>query len=126
MPLRNVVRAPRRTLLTALGVAAAVTCLVAVLGLLDTFTGVKDQSSAEVERTSPQRLTVSLARFYPGSSEVVRQVAQAPGAGDVAGSVRLPATVTSDGHAVDVVVEVLVLGTHVWPPSLVEGSRAGA
>ncbi len=94
MPLRNVVRAPRRTLLTALGIAAAVTCLVAVLGLLDTFTGVKDQSSAEVERASPQRLTVTLDRFYPSSSPVVRDVAGATGAGDVSGSVRLPATVS--------------------------------
>jgi putative ABC transport system permease protein len=126
MPLRNVVRAPRRTLLTALGIAAAVTCLVAVLGLLDTFTAVKEQSSAEVERTSAQRLTVSLDRFHPGSSEVVRGVAQAPGAGDVSGSVRLPATVTTRGHTVEVVVEVLDLGNHVWSPSLVQGSRATA
>jgi putative ABC transport system permease protein len=87
---------------------------------------VKEQSSAEVERTSAQRLTVSLDRFHPGSSEVVRGVAQAPGAGDVSGSVRLPATVTTRGHTVEVVVEVLDLSNHVWSPSLVEGSRASA
>ena len=126
MPLRNVVRAPRRTLLTALGIAAAVTCLVAVLGLLDTFTAVKDQSTAEVERTSPQRLTVTLDRFQPSSSDVVRQVAAAPGAGSVSASVRLPATVASGGHTVDVVVELLDLDNPVWAPSLVDGSDAKA
>ena len=35
MPLRNLLRAPRRTLLTALGVGAAITALVAVLAMLD-------------------------------------------------------------------------------------------
>jgi len=32
MPLRNIIRTPRRTLLTAVGVGAAITALVAVLG----------------------------------------------------------------------------------------------
>ena len=39
MPLGNVLRAPRRTILTALGIGAAITTLVVVLGMLDSFSG---------------------------------------------------------------------------------------
>jgi putative ABC transport system permease protein len=53
MPLRNLVRSPRRTLLTALGVGAAITALVAVLGMLDSFKGSIDRGAAEVTRGNP-------------------------------------------------------------------------
>jgi putative ABC transport system permease protein len=39
MPIGNVLRTPRRTLLTALGVGAAVATLVGILGMLDSFVG---------------------------------------------------------------------------------------
>jgi putative ABC transport system permease protein len=48
MPIRNVLRRPRRAVLTALGVGAAITALVAVLGMLDSFTATIDQGVAEV------------------------------------------------------------------------------
>jgi putative ABC transport system permease protein len=36
MPIRNLLRRPRRAVLTALGVGAAITALVAVLGMPET------------------------------------------------------------------------------------------
>ena len=50
-----VLGAPRRTVLTALGVAASIAALVAVLGLLDAFSAAGDANATELELSSPDR-----------------------------------------------------------------------
>ena len=54
MPLGNVLRAPRRTVLTALGIGAAVATLVVVLGMLDSFNVTMDRNKTEVLGTAPR------------------------------------------------------------------------
>lgn len=125
VPVRNVLRAPRRTLLTALGVAAAVTSMVAVLGLLDTMFATADRSDAEISRVSPDRLSVSLDSFYPASSPQVRALAQAPGVGRAEADLRLSGTVSAHGQDVDVMVDVISLDGGVWAPT-VDGRPATA
>ncbi len=78
MPLRNVLRTPRRTVLTAVGVGAAITALVAVLGMLDSFTNTIDEGSAELTRGDPDRVIVQLDTFYPADADVVTQLAATP------------------------------------------------
>ena len=126
MPLRNVVRAGRRTVLTALGVAAAITSLVAVLGLLDSFVVTGERNTAEVERMSPDRLTVTLDTFYPKDSRVVRDVVGTAGVGEVSTALRLPLELSSQHGRIDALVEVLDLDNPVWTPSIVDGDPARA
>ena len=66
IPLRNVVRTPRRSALTLLGIAAAIATLVTIVGLLDTFRATLGSASAELLRTAPARVTVSLRLLPPG------------------------------------------------------------
>lgn len=123
MPVRNVLRAPRRTVLTSLGVAAAVTCLVAVLGLLDTFGATGARSRAELERTHPDRLTVTLSAVLPQGSPQVKAVSATPGVGLVVEQLRLATTLSAHGRRLDAVTEVLDLDNPVWAPSVVAGDR---
>jgi putative ABC transport system permease protein len=60
MPIGNVLRAPRRTILTALGIGAAITTLVAILGMLDSFTATMDRNDREVLGAHPDRVAVAL------------------------------------------------------------------
>src|SRR5215510_300334 len=53
IPLRNVLRTPRRSALTLLGVAAAIATLVTIIGMLDTFRATLGSASAELLRTAP-------------------------------------------------------------------------
>jgi putative ABC transport system permease protein len=122
MPVRNVVRAPRRTGLTALGVAAAVTCLVAVVGLLDSFVAVGDRSAAELERTNPGRLTATLTTFYPQDSPQVRAIASMPGVAAVERQLRLSTRLLANGRELDTVTEVLDLRNTVWAPTISAGA----
>jgi putative ABC transport system permease protein len=63
MPPRNVLRAPRRTLMTVLGIAAVIAVLVSMLGLIDSFRTTVDRSEEELAGATPSRLEVTLDRF---------------------------------------------------------------
>lgn len=128
MPVRNVLRTPRRTLLTALGVGAAVTALVAVLGMLDSFSRSIDTIGAELARGDPERVLVQLDTFHPEASDVVRGVEAAAGVGSVDGGLRLPATVTTPHHTDDLtlLVELIDLDRSQWTPTVGSGVAARA
>jgi putative ABC transport system permease protein len=123
MSLRNVLRAPRRTLLTALGVAAAMTSLVAVLGLLDTFGAAGDANASEVTRSSPDRLVVTLDTYYPIDSALPAQVAGTAGVAESAPQLAVPSTLlatSTGGSDIETVIQVLDLGNEIWTPTLVD------
>ena len=125
MSLRNVLRAPRRSLLTALGVAAAMTSLVAVLGMLDTFGAAARANEAEVGREHPDRLVVTLDTFHPEASPAVRRVARAPGVEESEPQLAVASELVSeDGPDVETVVRVVDLGSPVWTPTLVDDTGA--
>ena len=56
LPLRNVLRTPRRTLMTLLGIGAVVTIVIALSGIMDSFD--KTLSSRAAARRSPAPRTV--------------------------------------------------------------------
>ncbi|MGA3057398.1 MAG: FtsX-like permease family protein [Candidatus Limnocylindrales bacterium] len=121
LPLSNVLRTPRRTVLTALGVAAAVTVLIGTIGMLDTFSVGMDQGQAEMIGGSPDRIAVDLTTPLP--ADTVRQnLASAPGVGRVDLVLRLPATAMAAGRAsIDIQLDVLDLNDNAWRASVAEG-----
>jgi putative ABC transport system permease protein len=124
IPLRNLLRTPRRTGLTALGVAAAITTLVTTVGFLDTFHATLDRSERELLHAAPDRITVTLDTFQPLDSEVVRAVGALPEVSRVEAGLLLPATARSGTGSVELVTEVLP-ATARWRPTLVSGSASG-
>jgi putative ABC transport system permease protein len=120
MPLRNVLRAPRRTVLTALGVGAAIAALVAVLGMLDSFGRAVDQGAEEVTKGDSDRVLVQLDTFYAADSPVVADIAALEEIGKVDAGLRLPAAaIERDGsEAFDLVLEVIDFDGDGWVPSI--------
>ena len=122
-PLSNVLRTPRRTALTAFGIAAAVTVLTGTIGMLDTFSVGMDRGQAEMVGGSPDRIAVDLVAPLP--AETVREaLAAAPGAGRVDLILRLPATASVRGSAhgpIDIQLDVLDLNDNAWRASVAEG-----
>lgn len=126
MPLRNVLRTPRRTMLTALGIGAAVTALVAIFGMLDSFASAIDQEKREVAHDAPRRVSVQLLGLQPAGSPQVSRVTAATGVADASTGLSLPATVRavdrSAGAAhVDVVLQTLSPDS-VWTPTVSDGA----
>lgn len=126
MPVRNLLRAPRRTVLTAFGVAAAITALVAVLGMLDSFTRAIDRGAAEVTKGDPERVTVALDTFYSVASPEVTAIVGAASVGTADPTLRLPASMRTTGQEpIDVMLEVLDFGTAQWTPTIVSAVDGG-
>jgi len=123
MPLGNVLRTPRRTVLTALGVGAAISTLVAILGMLDSFLGTMDRNDRELVQDHPDRVTVGLEGFVATNGPEVAAIEAAPSVGRVSPVVRVGARVGAPGvKDLEVLLEVVDLESDVWAPSLVRGS----
>ncbi len=127
MPIRNVLRTPRRTLLTALGIAAAVAVLVGTTGLTDTFLKTIDIGAREVLQSTPSRLLVSLDAMSPATQALDR--IQATGAvADSEAQIVLLGTMRANGHEQWMRLELLDLRSGQWSPTIDQGSasRAGS
>jgi putative ABC transport system permease protein len=124
IPFRNVLRTPRRSALTLLGVAAAIATLVTIVGLLDTFRATLGSTSAELLRAAPGRVTVSLDSYYPVTGPVASAVRRMPQAGRVQAGLLVPGTVRAHGTSVGVAAEVLPPGG-IWSPALSAGRLTG-
>ncbi len=125
LPLRNVLRAPRRTLMTALGIAAVVTVVVAFLGFVDSFLATIDRSEAEVAQTTPDRIDVSLERSEPVGGAAVRAVERADGVAATQPSLDLPVRLESAQDSFDGSVTLLDFDGPVWHPTVSEGRAPG-
>lgn len=124
MPLRNVLRAPRRTLLTVLGVAAVVAITLALAGMIDSFDTTLDASRAEALAGSRARIAVDLAAPQP-TAVAERTLASSGVVADQQPSLRLAATAHSRTGHVDVFLEAVAPG-RLWHPTLREGALPAA
>jgi putative ABC transport system permease protein len=123
MPIGNVLRTPRRTLLTALGVAAAVTALLSTLGMIDSFVDTMERNDREVLGAHPDRLAVTLEELQPVSGSGIARIAAEPTIGAVQPVLRVGARLigTERAESVDVLLDVVDLDGDVWSPTLVRG-----
>jgi putative ABC transport system permease protein len=118
MPPRNLLRTPRRTLLTALAIGAAVTALVAIVGLLDTFNQAIDQGIAETTHTAPDRVEVQLDFFYPRDAEPVHSVTSSPAVGRADFGLRIEGITEPGAGEVPLVIDLLDFQQAMWTPTL--------
>lgn len=122
MPLRNVLRAPRRTLLTMLAVAAAIATLVGVVGLFDSFLVTVDRGEASILGTKPDRLQVSLPRFAVAGSPELQALITADGVRRAEPALQLPAVLGRGDDAIDAFVQMIPFDSRIWVPRLEAGS----
>ena len=122
MPVGNVLRTPRRTMLTALGIAAAVTALVSTLGMIDSFLDTIGRNDREVLQSHPDRLAVALQGFHAENSAEVAAIRSQPSVGAVQPVLRFGGRLSAPAkQPVDVLVDVIDLDGTVWAPTLVRG-----
>ena len=127
LPIRNLLRSPRHTLLTAAGIGAAIAALVAILGIMDSFILTIDRGAAEATRGSPDRVSVTLDSYYPESSPVITEIRSNPAVGTADPSLILPAVAQTSaaGEEIDLVVEILDLEEAQWSPTVSRVASGG-
>ena len=121
LPFRNVLRAPRRAILTSLGIAATITVLVAVVGLADTFLVTIDRGAAEIEGTTPERITVQLDRPYPLNSPNLLAITESDLLKRVEPYIQTGGTLLDEKDKLDVTVQLLDIENGMWRPTLLRG-----
>jgi putative ABC transport system permease protein len=126
MPVRDVVRAPRRTLMTVAGVAVVLSVIVALGGMIDSLNRTTAQARAETEGRTPDRLVARLDGFAPVDSPLVEGIAAAPSVGDAEPSLVVPAAVSAPGGTVRVELQLQPAGARLWRPTVIEGDVIGA
>lgn len=118
MPIRNVVRSPRRTLMTALGIAASIVVLVSVIGMLDSFFVTIRNAEKELLRSSPDRLTATLERITTADGPEVQAIRALPAVDRVEPTLSLGGTLLGPND-VDVLITFVPLDSPIWRPTIV-------
>jgi putative ABC transport system permease protein len=121
LPLRNVLRTPRRTVMTLLGIAAVVTIVVALAGVMDSFDSTLTASRNEALAGARERLTVDLVAPQAADAAGVRRVTGATSVGARQPSMRLASTLRSGGHSLDVALETIADRRPLWHPTFASG-----
>ncbi|WP_367325723.1 FtsX-like permease family protein [Streptomyces sp. HUAS ZL42] len=123
MPLRNVLRTPRRTVLTSLGIGAAVAIMITVFGMLDSFGTMLGDSEQEATRGGSGRVIAQLDGYHAEDSAQVRAVAAADGVDSATPVLTMPATARrGDRESVTLLVQLRDLSGGAWRPTLTGGS----
>ncbi len=121
LPFRNILRAPRRAVLTSLGIAATITILVGVVGLLDSFVDTIDRGAAEIEGTTPERITVQLDHPYPLNSPNMQAIADSELLQRTEPFIQTGGTFIGGIDELDITLQLLDLENGMWQPNLLEG-----
>jgi putative ABC transport system permease protein len=141
LPLRDALRRPRRSLLTALAIAATVATLVGVFGMIDSIYATIDRGETELLGVAPDRLTVALQTFVPTGSDTLAAIESTDGSAAHAEGLRIGGTVARVGvdlgdtdptaahgstsnatDRFDVQLDVIDLQDGIWKPTASEGS----
>jgi putative ABC transport system permease protein len=122
MPLRNVLRAPRRTLLTALAIAAAIGTLVGVIGMVDSFLATIDQGERAVLGGSGDRLTVELSGFAVRGTPQLTAITDAQGVAHAEPGLRLPGTLRGGDEEIETLLRFVDFDSRYWRPGVRSGS----
>ena len=122
MPLRNLLRAPRRTGLTMIAIAASMTVLVGVLVVLDAILDQGARSQAEIAGDHPERLIVDLDTVYSLDAPEYTRIADSPELTSTEPITRLLATLLDDGPGIGILLDFVNFESEVWAPTAGEGA----
>lgn len=122
IPVRNLLRAPRRSILTVLGIAAAMTVMVSLVGIIDIFYNAMDRSDEATIGVTPDRLVLSLDGFHPIASSEIAAISASPSVGEVVPGLRLGAELARGTEEIDVALEFIDFGNDLWHPALRAGT----
>ncbi len=132
LPLKNILRSPKRSLLTIAGIAMAIALLFMFTGFLDSFLGTLDQMRTSMLYRSPERLVIILDFFYPVDHEQVDDLQNLETAdGQLMVStmepwLRLGGHLRQGEQEIETMLEYFPINSQIWVPNLLRGTLSGS
>lgn len=126
MPLRNVMRAPRRGLLTAIGIGASIIVLVMIVAAIDSFLGTLSKGGEAATGNVPDRVIVEFDSVYPPGDGPVDAVLATPSISDGEAMLRIPGEYVNGDEPFGSLVEFIDWEDGLFQPVIDEGSAPGA
>lgn len=123
MPWRNSSRTPRRTLLAVVGLGAVIGAMLALVGVVDSFSRTIERNRDQAVGAAPGRLNVALAGFFRADSPAVGALLASGDVRALDTRLDLPAKLGATGAAPFTVVTSINDddAATVWRPSLRSG-----
>jgi putative ABC transport system permease protein len=125
MPFRNLMRAPRRAALTIIGIAAAVSALVMILGAIDSFTDSIDRGADVAVAGDPDRVIVDLNTAYPADGPDVAAVMAVEGAERADPALQVGGSMVNGDGEIDVVLRFVDFEGGIFTPAVSNGRLPG-
>lgn len=125
MPVRNVMRAPRRGLLTALGIGATIAVLVMLVAAVDSFLGAIEKGGEEASGGIPDRVIVEMDSVYPTGNSPIGAVLASPLISAGEAMLRVGGALGNGDEPIDVFVEFVDWENGLFHPRVVDGSAPG-
>ncbi len=125
MPVRNVLRAPRRGLLTALGIGATIAVLVMLVAAIDSFFVAIAKGGEEASGGVPDRVIVEMDSVYPAAGGPVGAVLASPLISEGEAMLRIGGELGTGDDAIEVSVEFVDWRNGLFRPEIAEGSTPG-
>jgi putative ABC transport system permease protein len=122
LPLRNLARAPRRTVMTVLGLGAVITAVVAVLSMVDALRDVIDRQEVAALSSSPRRMEVTLTGFVPSDGSAVRAIVTSPGVAAGESSLVVGAQARTARGRLPLVIRFVDPASEIWSPTATTGA----
>ena len=122
MPVRNVIRAPRRGLLTALGIGATIAVLVMLVAGIDSFIGAIVEGGEEATGGAPDRVIVEMDSVYPADSGPVGAVLASPSISDGEAMLRVGGEYENGAEPFAALVEFIDWDNGLFRPAIDEGT----
>ena len=126
MPVRNVLRAPRRGLLTALGIGATIAVLVMLVAAIDSFFGAIAKGGEEASGGVPDRVIVEMDSVYPTVGGPIGAVLASPLISDGEPIMRVGGELGTGDDAIEALVEFVDWENGMFRPDVAEGSVPGS
>jgi putative ABC transport system permease protein len=121
MPFRNLLRAPRRAALTVIGIAAAISALVMIIGAIDSFIDAVDRGEVAATNGNSDRVLVDLNTVYPATSTEVAFVANTDGVAEADPVLQIGGQVMSPTDEFDVLIRFVDFEGAIYRPDVTGG-----
>ena len=126
MPFRNLLRTPRRTFLTMLGIAGVIGVMTSVLGMVDSFTLTLDKATSESSIKESPRIEVVFNSFQPVDAAIFTYLKDKQGVSKIQPVIQFAGTAKNkDANNSDIEINLLTtiidFQNTMWRPTLVSG-----